>query len=255
MLALLQQRARGQWRLSTFSQQWSPMARLPRADLPGWPQLVCQRAHDGANWLRDGHDLSVALAGLREVSRAAEVRIHAYSLTAEQLHLLVTPDAPEAVSRMMQAFGRRYVAAFNRHHQRSGGLWAGRYRSVVLDEARFLLDAMQWVDEGPAGVPEGPHASSLAHHLGQRTDPLVVDHAAYWGLGNTPFERHLAWQQRLAQGLSPAVAQVLARGLHTGWPLVSTEQAAALAAQAGRRLVPARRGRPRKSAQNDSDPN
>lgn len=231
------------------------MARLPRADLPGWPQLVCQRSHDGATWLRDGHDLAAALAGLREVSRAAEVCIHAYRLTADQLHLLVTPDAPEAVSHMMQGFGRRYVAAFNRRHQRSGGLWAGRYRSVVLDEARFLLDAMQWVDEGPLGAPGDLHASSLAHHLGQRTDPLVVDHAAYWGLGNTPFERHLAWQQRLAQGLAPAVAQALAQGLHTGWPLVSAEQAAALAAQAGRRLMPARRGRPRKSPSIQSDPN
>jgi len=114
---------------------------------------------------------------------------------------------------------------------------------------------MQWVDEGPLGAPGDLHASSLAHHLGQRTDPLVVDHAAYWGLGNTPFERHLAWQQRLAQGLAPAVAQALAQGLHTGWPLVSAEQAAALAAQAGRRLMPARRGRPRKSPPIQSDPN
>jgi putative transposase len=231
------------------------MARLPRADLPGWPQLVCQRSHEGVSWLRDGHDLTAALAGLREVSRAAEVRVHAYRLTGDQLHLLVTPEAPEAVSHMMQGFGRRYVAAFNRRHQRSGGLWAGRYRSVVLDEARFLLDAMQWVEEGASGASDGVHASSLAHHLGQRTDPLVVDHAAYWALGNTPFERHLAWQQRLAQGLPSGVAQALAQGLHTGWPLVSAEQAAVLATQAGRRLVPARRGRPRKSAEIQSDPN
>ena len=96
------------------------MARLPRAEVPGWPQLVQQRSHDGVPWIRDEVDGLRALADLKEVSAAAGVQVHAYAIVAEQMLLLVTPDAPAGVSRMMQAFGRRYVGAFNRRHARAG---------------------------------------------------------------------------------------------------------------------------------------
>lgn len=219
------------------------MARLPRADVPGWPVLLQQRSHDGVCWLRTELDLSHALADLREAATASGVQVHAYGLTPEQMQLVVTPDEGEAVSRMMQAFGRRYVAAFNRRHGRSGGLWAARYRSVILDPACFLLDAMQLVEDGAQGVLE---SSSLPHHLGQRTDRWLVDHGVYWALGNTPFDRHLAWRRRVEAGLAPQLRTKFQSALRSGWPLVAADRVAALEVLAGRRLMPAPRGRPRK---------
>ena len=139
------------------------MARLPRAEVPGWPQLVQQRSHDGVPWIRDEVDGLRALADLKEVSAAAGVQVHAYAIVAEQMLLLVTPDAPAGVSRMMQAFGRRYVGAFNRRHARAGTLWAGRYRSAMLDPAHFLLDAMVMVDA--LGVGRAGGVDRAAHHL------------------------------------------------------------------------------------------
>ena len=169
-----------------------------------------------------------------------------------RMALVVTPSEPEAVSLMMQAFGRRYVAAFNRRHGRSGTLWAGRYRSVIIDPARYLLDAMQLVEAAEQASPDEVVVSSLAHHLGQGTDPLVSDHAAYWALGNTPFDRHMGWRLRLEQGLPEATRARLMQALRAGWPLVEPAQVPGLEALAGRRLAPARRGRPKK---NKSDPN
>lgn len=222
------------------------MARLPRADVPGWPQLLMQSPHEGVAWLRDEADRLQALSDLREAAAACHVVVHAYGLTPRRMALVVTPSEPEAVSLMMQAFGRRYVAAFNRRHGRSGTLWAGRYRSVIIDPARYLLDAMQLVETSDQESSEAVVLGSLAHHLGQGTDPLVNDHAAYWALGNTPFDRHLAWRLRLEQGLPVATRDTLLKGLRTGWPLVDPVQVASLEVQAGRRLLPAQRGRPMK---------
>ena len=222
------------------------MARLPRAEVPGWPQLVQQRSHDGVPWIRDEVDGLRALADLKEVSAAAGVQVHAYAIVAEQMLLLVTPDAPAGVSRMMQAFGRRYVGAFNRRHARAGTLWAGRYRSAMLDPAHFLLDAMVMVDALGAGRVGGLAFTSLAHHLGQGAERWLVDHSAYWALGNTPFERHLSWARRVELGLDAAIRDRLLAGLRGGWPIISGEQVSVLEAAAGRRLAPARRGRPKK---------
>jgi len=54
------------------------------------------------------------------------------------LHLLVTPTSAGAISRMMQAVGRRYVGTFNARYQRTGILWEGRrFKAALVDTDRF----------------------------------------------------------------------------------------------------------------------
>lgn len=227
------------------------MARLPRLGVAGWPHLVVQRVHDGQLLARDEQDGLAILETLREASRQYGLSIHAYCLAPDHLHLLATPSTDEALSLVMQALGRRYVAAYNRRHGRQGGLWAGRYRSTVLDPARYLLDGMVFVEShawraGQVGGVEDDVWSSVRHHLGIKTDPLISDHALFWGLGNTPFERDAAWRRRLETGLSASQIQGMAQAMHKGWALMSAEAASKLEVSAGRRLAPRPRGRPRK---------
>lgn len=227
------------------------MARLPRLGMAGWPHLVVQRVHDGQLLARDDEDRHALIGALKDACRQHGLAIHAYCLAPDHLHLLATPGSAESLSLVMQAVGRRYVAAYNRRHGRSGGLWSGRYRATVLDPAQYLLDAMVFVETHAyrAGQVAGIEAdawSSVCHHLGMKTDPLVADHALFWGLGNTPFEREAAWRRRLEEGLPDHQLQALARAMHSGWALMPGELAAKLTATAGRRLTPKPRGRPRK---------
>ena len=64
------------------------------------------------------------------------VALHAYALLDDAVQLLLRPPSDAALSRMMQALGRRYVAAFNRRHGRSGTLWDGRFRAGVVQPGR-----------------------------------------------------------------------------------------------------------------------
>jgi putative transposase len=230
------------------------MARLPRLGVAGWPHLLTQQVHDGQRLTRDDADRLDLLETLRESARQHGVAVHAYHLGDSSLVLLVTPERTESTSLFMQAVGRRYVAHHNRRHGRRGGLWAGRYRGTVLDPARYLLDAMVFIEtrEGEAGrlASSGGFAtegSSAAHHLGLRTDPLVTDAPAFWALGNTPFERQAAWRQRLQEGLGEARRREIAEAMHKGWALMPPEQQRSMEAAIGRPLSPRPRGRPRKS--------
>jgi putative transposase len=49
--------------------------------------------------------------------------MHAYVLMTNHVHLLLTPDDPEGISRVMQFIGRRYVQFINKTYHRSGTLW------------------------------------------------------------------------------------------------------------------------------------
>jgi len=209
------------------------MARLPRLEVAGWPHLVVQRVHEGQFLARDDTDRQALLAALRDAARLHGLAIHAYAVCADHLRPARPPRADDSLSLTMQALGRRYVAAFNRRHARQGSLWSGRFRATVLDPAQFLLPAMRFVEQHAvrAGLVQREQDdpwSSAAHHLGLRTDPLVSDHALFWALGNTPFEREAAWRLQLAEGLSAEAVQQLADATHKGWALTDERGAGAI---------------------------
>jgi putative transposase len=118
------------------------MARLPRLDIPGIPQHVVQRGNDRQPCFADTTDYLHYRQELGEAALRHGCRIHAYALMTNHVHLLVTPPELGAVSRMMQAIGRRYVTCFNARYRRTGTLWEGRFKSALVDSERYLLAAI-----------------------------------------------------------------------------------------------------------------
>ncbi len=225
------------------------MARLPRLAIPGQPHHLIQRGLNRQPIVADDVDRQRLLDELRECAATHKVSIHAYVLMDNHLHLLATPETAEGLSRMMQSLGRRYVAAFNKRHQRSGTLWDGRFRAAPIEAGAYLLACMRYVELNPlrshlAAHPGDYRWSSAAHHLGHRRDPLVFDHALFWATGNTPFERELGWKSWLEQGCGAAEWRALTEAAQKGWPLGSATYLHALGQDTQRPLQPGKRGRP-----------
>ena len=225
------------------------MARLPRLAVAGQAHLALMLGHSAQTVFADDADRRQFLAALRESALQQGVAVHAYALLPAEVLLLLTPASDGALGALMQGLGRRYGAAFNRRHGRCGTLWAGRYRTAVVQPGAHLLDAMLFVDL--QGQPGGNQAAAIGavwcsagHHLGQRRDPLITPSSAWWALGNTPFEREAAYRRRLAEGLPPERAAVLAEAAHKGWAVGDASFLAALAHQADRPVQPRPRGRP-----------
>jgi putative transposase len=222
------------------------MARLPRLAIGGWPHHVIQRGHNGQAVFLDDDDRRGYLGALRAAVGEGGVALHAYALLDAEIHLVVTPRDAASLSGLMQKIGRRHAAAFNRRHGRSGSLWEGRYRAGVFEPERYLLPNMRLIEtlpvrRGLAASAEACPWSSAAHHLGLRHDGSIVEHALYWRLGNTPFDRELAYRRFLQQPLTVEEERLLMDSALKGWALGDVPQP-----QAPRRLQPLRRGRPRK---------
>lgn len=230
------------------------MARLPRLALAGQAHLVSLYGHSAHAVFIGDEDRHLFLTALREAAHARRVEVHAYVLLGNQIHLLLTPAAGPDLGALMQGLGRRYGAAFNRRHQRWGTLWAGRFRATVVQPGASQLEVMLFIDHDPdaagsasaGSVREGAAWSSARHHLGLQRDPLITDNAAWWSLGNTPFEREAAYRHLLNEGLSAARAEAMAQACRQGWPLGDAAFLAELAQQTARPLQARPLGRPPK---------
>jgi putative transposase len=226
------------------------MARLPRLAIAGCVHHVLQRGIDQRPIFRDEADFHRMLADLAALFRNGPVALHAYVLMPDHFHLLLTPAAAGDLSRAIQALGRRYVRGFNQRHGRSGTLWEGRFRSTIVEPEAHLLDVMRFVELNPARAGLVSDAasypwSSMAHHLGRRIDPLITDHAQFWSLGNTPFERQAAYGRACAVPLEAGLLERIRACTQRGWPLGAQAFVEALARKTGRRLARKAPGRPR----------
>ena len=183
------------------------MARLPRLDLPGVPQHIVQRGNNRLPCFLDDGDRLRYLTLLRELLMDTGVRLHAYVLMDNHVHLLATPQAQGDVGRMMQRLGRRYVGSFNARHGRTGTLWEGRYKASLVDSGHYMLACYRYIELNPvrARMIDDPAAyrwSSCAANLGRGPHSDLSPHPAWLALGCTRRDRTRAYRRLLDEAIS-----------------------------------------------------
>jgi putative transposase len=232
------------------------MARQPRLILPNQPHHVLQRGNDNQPIFREDEDYARFLGWLRDCAKSCRVAIHGYVLLPNHLHLLATPVDETGLGAMMQKVGRLYVPWFNAKYGRSGTLFQGRFRASIVDPERYFLPCTLYIELNPvraalAFMPLDYQWSSYAHHAGARIDPLITDHAKYWQLGNTPFQREAAYLALAEQGLGSAELEAINGATLKGTPLGSQAFLVRLEKETKRKILPAKRGRPFKAKDDD----
>jgi putative transposase len=229
------------------------MPRPLRAVIPDQVHhLVLRGNNDGAIFIGDP-DRERFRDILRDAALTHRVAIHAYVLMDNRVHLLATPAEVTSLSRMVQGVGRSYVVWFNRKHERSGTLWGGRFKAHLVDAQAYLLLLMRFIESQPFRTRLAPALletrwSSLAHHLGETRDPLITEHALFWGLGNTPFEREAAYRRWVEEGSSAAEERELEDACRSSRPLAKPRFLAEMQRLWALPLPPKSRGRPRKNS-------
>lgn len=227
------------------------MARLPRLYAPGLPQLI------QANFVQPlaspsqptpQEILNPLAAWLGEAAQRHRVAVHGWALALDRILLLATPSDVDGLPRLMQTLGRNLAARL-----RSGRVFAGRYRSALLEPGVWVLPGLVWLETYPVRSGVAPEAeawpwSSAGNHTGHTfaATPWQSDHADYWACGNTPFDRQANYRRRLQEGLSREQSQRIDQAVMGQWALGGAQFIASLAHTASRRVSPGQRGRPRK---------
>ena len=133
------------------------MARPLRIEYPGAIYHVTSRG-DGreAIYLDDG-DREEFLSVFEDVIRRMNWKCSAYCLMENHYHLLVeTPDGN--LSRGMRQLNGVYTQRFNRLHDRSGHVFQGRYKAILVERDSHLKELCRYVVLNPvrAGMVDRP---------------------------------------------------------------------------------------------------
>ena len=164
------------------------MARPLRIAFAGALYHVTARGNERKPIYRDDRDRARFLERLAAVVHTHRLRVHAFALMRNHFHLLV--ETPEAnVSRAMGQLTGSYTQDFNRRHHRSGHLFQGRYKAILVEKDSYLLELSRYIHLNPVRVGEVSRAwefawSSAAAYVGKATVPeflTVGDVLAHFG--------------------------------------------------------------------------
>jgi putative transposase len=201
------------------------MARHPRSFIEGQPHHIIQRGNNRVPMFTSERDYVFFLLCLGRALSEHGVSLHAFALMINHVHLLATPMTPQSLARAMQSLGRRYVQFFNRTYHRTGTLWEGRYRSMVVDTARYFFTCMVYIESNPvrAGIAPRPEeyrwSSYRANALGE-VNTLLTPHALYRALGKTPSARVSAYRALFRRPLAPRDVEAIRQATNRSWELV-----------------------------------
>ncbi len=227
------------------------MPRKPRFVVPGLPMHVVQRGNNRNPVFFDEQDYRAYLAWLKDGAERYGCAVHAYVLMTNHIHLLVTPEGDQSVSRLMQYVGRRYVPYVNHAYGRRGTLWEGRYKASLVDSDEYLLVCSRYIELNPvrAGMIKSPAAypwSSYGANGQGATDGLVIPHPRYRRLGRSRAERQAAYRALFRGSVATEHLAAIRDALQTGTPLGNARFRDKIEATLKCRVGHARRGRPRK---------
>jgi len=200
------------------------MARMPRFFLPHTPIHVIVRGNNRAPIVIDDIDRAFLRSSLRHAAAKRGVSIHAYVLMTNHFHLLVTPFTKGSLSQMMQAVGRVYVHYFNEKHVRTGTLWEGRYKAAIVDEDRYLLMCMRYIELNPVRArmvvdpAEYRWSSYRANALGA-VDPIITPHALYLALGDGNRQRCAAYRNEIGTPIASGELSRIRDATQNAWAL------------------------------------
>lgn len=124
------------------------MARPLRIEYPGAVYHITTRGNAGQAVFLDDHDRAAFLSTYAEVGSRMQWRCFAYCLMEDHYHLVIETPKPN-LSKGMRQLNGVYTQRFNQRHDRSGHLFQGRYKAIVVERSRYLMDVCRHVVLNP----------------------------------------------------------------------------------------------------------
>ena len=137
-----------------FADSWcynTVMARPLRIEYEGAVYHVTSRGNARANIYLSDEDRVMFLDVLHYVVDRFGWLCHSYCLMTNHYHLMI--ETPQAnLSRGMGQLNAMYTQRFNRKHGRVGHLFQGRFKSIVVDKASYLLELSRYIVRNPVAA-------------------------------------------------------------------------------------------------------
>jgi len=178
------------------------MGRAWRIEYEGGLYHVMSRGNERKDIFYDDRDRLTFLDVIGEMSDQYHVDIFAYTLMNNHYHIVLRTNYAN-LSKSMQWLAVTYARRFNNRHFRSGHLFQGRFKSIIVENDAYLMRLSCYIHRNPlragiiARLAEYPWSSYKAYAYGAKapewllTKPILAQFEAK--------DKHKAYREKVRQ--------------------------------------------------------
>lgn len=194
------------------------MARQLRIEFPGALYHVMSRGNEKNPIFKKDADRVLFIDTLKDSSELAGVEVIAYVLMNNHYHMIIaTPNSN--LSSFMRHFGLTYTVRFNKRYKRSGHLFQGRFKAILIEEDPYLMALSRYIHLNPIRAKgwEGKEVKDKWKYLKEypwSTLPGYIEERK--GVSWIQYEKIMAYFGRNEESQRTAYRRYMMDGLKTG---------------------------------------
>lgn len=157
---------------------------MPRAKLfllPGYVWHITHRCHNRAFLLRFARDRGAWVEWIYRARIKYGLRVLAYAVTSNHIHLLVYADGREdVIPRSILLAASRVALDYNRRKDRSGAFWEDSYHATAVETGKHFRECLVYIDmnavrAGIVGHPADWPFCGFQEISGKRARKCLID--------------------------------------------------------------------------------
>ena len=220
------------------------MPRTARASVGGVCYHVINRGNAQAEVFHKDADYQAFVDIIGASCERLPMRVLAYCLMPNHVHLALWPRGDGDLSRWMQWLMTAHVRRYHRHYHSSGHVWQGRFKAFPIQQDAHLLTVLRYIEQNP-----------LRAELVERAEGWPWSSLWWWRqrgqpgfLHTGPVDRGRRWLAEVNRKFDESELQRLRRSVNRGAPVGSDLGTRRTAARLGLESSLRPRGRPPKKS-------
>jgi putative transposase len=156
------------------------MPRSHRIWFPGAMYHITVRGNNKADIFLEEKDHKKYLTLVKEAQELNPFTLHSYCLMSNHTHLLLETHNTH-ISDSMKYINTRYAIYFNKQHDKTGHVFQDRFKSRLIKDARYFLNASRYIHLNPLEAKIVPiqnlqdyRWSSYSSYFSSTPNPLVT---------------------------------------------------------------------------------
>ncbi|MBU0503873.1 MAG: transposase [Candidatus Omnitrophota bacterium] len=125
------------------------MPRGPRIIIDSAYYHIMNRGNQKQRIFLEDTDFVEYLKILKFFKKKYGFRILGYCLMPNHVHLIIDIKQPNNLARFMQGITQVYTMWYNKKYNKTGHLWQGRFKSMVIQKDNYFLDCVYYVEVNP----------------------------------------------------------------------------------------------------------
>ncbi len=124
------------------------MARITRPDWENALHHIMARGIDGRTLFSNVFEYEHLRSRLEQLVVELKFSVYAWVIMPNHLHLLIR-TGPESISLLMHRLLTGFAISYNRRHDRTGHVFQGRFKSILVQEENYFLKLINYIHLNP----------------------------------------------------------------------------------------------------------